>query len=109
MSRPILVHLLPTLVEPAELRDGVAVVIDLLRATSTIVHALAAGAKAVVPCGEIDEAWQVAARSQPGSFVLGGERGGLKISGFDLGNSPSEYTREAVAGNRVIFTTTNGT
>jgi 2-phosphosulfolactate phosphatase len=109
MSRPISVHLLPGLFEPVDLRGGVAVVIDLLRATSTIIHALAAGATSVVPCGEVEEARRLAAQAPSGTFVLGGERGGLKIPGFDLGNSPGEYTREVVAGKTLIFTTTNGT
>jgi len=80
-----------------------------LRATTTIVHALAAGADAVVPCGEIDEAQRLAQGRPLGTVLLGGERGGLKIPGFDFGNSPVEYTREAVAGKTVVFTTTNGT
>ena len=109
MSRPISVHLLPGLFEPADLRGGVAVVIDLLRATSTIIHALAAGATSVVPCGEVDEARRLAAQAQPQTVLLGGERGGLRIPGFDLGNSPGEYTRDVAAGNTLIFTTTNGT
>jgi 2-phosphosulfolactate phosphatase len=109
MSRPIRVHLLPGFFEPADLREGVAVVIDVLRATSTIVHALAAGARSVVPCGEINEARQIAAVEPPDMILLGGERSGLKIPGFDLGNSPTEYAHPTVAGKNVIFTTTNGT
>jgi 2-phosphosulfolactate phosphatase len=109
MARPILVHLLPAHFEPADLRGGVAVVIDVLRATSTIIHALAGGAASVVPCGEIDEAQKLATRFASGTVLLGGERGGLKIPGFDLGNSPREYGHRLVAGKRVIFTTTNGT
>lgn len=109
MSRPVFVHLLPGLFEPPELRGGVAVVMDVLRATSTIIEALAAGAEAVQPCGDIDEARRLAAVAPPGTVLLGGERGGLKIPGFDLGNSPAEYTRKAVAGKTLIFTTTNGT
>ena len=64
-ERPIRVHLLPSLAPPGALAGGVAVVIDVLRATSTIVQALAAGATSVVPCGEIDEARSIAARSGP--------------------------------------------
>ncbi|MSR60463.1 MAG: 2-phosphosulfolactate phosphatase [Planctomycetaceae bacterium] len=109
MNRPIRVHLLPALFEPHELKDGVAVVIDVLRATTTIVYALAAGAARVIPCGEVDEARRLAAGLAPGWVLLGGERGGLKIDGFDLGNSPSEYTAAVVAGKSLVFTTTNGT
>jgi 2-phosphosulfolactate phosphatase len=109
MSRPIFVHLIPALFEPADLQGGIAVVIDVLRATSTIIHALAAGAVAVVPCGEIEEARRVAADAPSGTVLLGGERKGLKIPGFDLGNSPDEYTRRVVAGKKIVMTTTNGT
>ncbi|MBS0265265.1 MAG: 2-phosphosulfolactate phosphatase, partial [Planctomycetes bacterium] len=90
MSRPVFVHLLPSLFEPEDLQGGVAVVIDVLRATSTIVYALHAGAQRVIPCGEIDEARKTAAGLPAGTALLGGERGGLRISGFDLGNSPAE-------------------
>ena len=103
------VHFLPSLVEPESLAGTTAVVIDVLRATTTIVQALAAGAREVLVCGEVDEARQRAAQSAPGTFVLGGERGGRRIDGFDLGNSPSEYTEQTVGGKTVIFTTTNGT
>jgi 2-phosphosulfolactate phosphatase len=109
MKRSIRVHLLPALFEPAELANGVAVVIDVLRATTTIIHALAAGAERVIPCGEIDEARQVASGLPVGTAFLGGERGGIRIPGFDLGNSPTEYDRATVAGKTIVFTTTNGT
>jgi 2-phosphosulfolactate phosphatase len=102
------VHLLPELVEPADMAGRTVVVIDVLRATTTICHALAAGATAVVPCLEIDEA-KAKARAIGSGAVLGGERLGLRIEGFDLGNSPTEYARESVGGRTVVFTTTNGT
>lgn len=102
------VYLLPTLVEPLELADKTVVVIDILRATTTIVHALAAGAVQVVPCLEVDEARQAAAKMAAGA-ILGGERGGRQIPGFDLGNSPAEYTPDRVRNKTVVFTTTNGT
>lgn len=106
--RQIDVYLLPALVEPPALAGKTVVVIDVLRATTTIVHALAEGAAQVIPCLEIDEAKKSAAELS-GASVLGGERGGLPIAGFDLGNSPAEYTRERVSGKTVVFTTTNGT
>lgn len=109
MSYTVSVHWLPILFSPEELRGGIAVVIDVLRASTTIAQALAAGAKAVVPCGEVAEAQAQTANFSAGSFVLGGERGGVKITGFDLGNSPLEYTPETIAGKTVFFTTTNGT
>src|SRR5579864_1736813 len=109
MSRKLFVHLLPALFEPAELEGGVAVVLDVLRASTTIVHALGAGAGSVVPCGEVDETRRLAATFPAESVVLGGERGGTRIGGFDLDNSPASYTNERVHGKTVAFTTTNGT
>ncbi|MDX1946949.1 MAG: 2-phosphosulfolactate phosphatase [Pirellulaceae bacterium] len=107
-SRNIEVFLLPSLVEPADLAGKSVVVIDVLRATTTITHALAAGATEVVPCQEIDEAQKLAA-TLPGTSVTGGERGGRQIPGFDLANSPRDYTPARVGGKTVVFTTTNGT
>ena len=59
--REVFVHLLPKLIPPGSLRGGVAVVVDVLRATTVMVQALAAGCEAIIPCGEIDEAKAVAA------------------------------------------------
>jgi 2-phosphosulfolactate phosphatase len=86
-----------------------AVVVDVLRATTTISQALGAGAAAVAPCRTVEQARELAARFDAGTAVLGGERGGRRIDGFDLGNSPAEYTPERVGGRTVVFTTTNGT
>lgn len=99
----------PSVLEPAALTGTVAVVIDVLRATTTIVHALAAGATSVIPCSEVEEAF--ANREDVGAerCVLGGERHGLLIDGFDLDNSPFSYTPQTVGGKTVVFTTTNGT
>jgi 2-phosphosulfolactate phosphatase len=107
-ARQIDVYLLPALVEPAELDGKVAVVIDVLRATTTIVHALAAGAVEVRPCQEIDDARRLKAELGD-QAVLGGEREGLPIPGFDFGNSPAEYSAQRMRGKTVVFTTTNGT
>lgn len=95
---------------PAELdfSGNTCVVIDVLRATTSMVAALDAGAKAIYPVAEPEDAW--ALRLQLGEdLLLGGERGGLKISGFDLGNSPREYTPQKVGGMLLAMTTTNGT
>jgi 2-phosphosulfolactate phosphatase len=109
-DRPrVFVHLLPSLIPPGSLRGGVAVVVDVLRATTVMVRALANGCEAVVPCGEIEEAQAVAAALPPGTAISGGERGGLPIPGFDLGNSPGEYNREVCEGKTLVMTTTNGT
>ena len=103
------VHFLPQLIEPERLAGGVSLVIDVLRATTTITTALAAGAREVLPCLEVDEARAAAANLPAGQVVLGGERGGVRIEGFTFGNSPREYTPEAIAGKTLVFTTTNGT
>jgi len=108
-SRDVFVHLVPQLVEPTRLRGGIAVAIDVLRATTTIVHALAAGCVCVRPCGEIDEAKTLAASLNPNTTLLAGERGGEPIAGFDLGNSPSEYTSKKCKGKTLVLTTSNGT
>jgi 2-phosphosulfolactate phosphatase len=95
---------------PAEgLAGSTVIVIDVLRATSTICQALASGAREVVPFLEIEDALVVAAKTDRREIVLGGERGGKRIDGFDLGNSPAEYTPLTVGGRRVFITTTNGT
>jgi 2-phosphosulfolactate phosphatase len=103
------VHLLPDLIASEALRGATVVVIDVLRATTTIVQALAAGAREVIPCLEVDEARRVASGFAQNERVLGGERHGVRIDGFDLGNSPAEYTPESVGGRTLVFTTTNGT
>ena len=103
------VYALPSKVTPADMAGGMVVVIDVLRASTTIIHALEAGATEVVPCLEVADAQALAASTPHGQYVLGGERGGLPIPGFDLGNSPGEYRPASVGGKTVIFTTTNGT
>jgi 2-phosphosulfolactate phosphatase len=105
----VFVHLLPRLIPPGTLNGGIAVVVDVLRATTVIVEALASGCKAVVPCAEIEQAKAVAASLQAGSVLLAGERQGLPIPGFDLGNSPGEFVPEVCRGRTLVMTTTNGT
>lgn len=96
-----------------DLSDTVCVVFDVLRATSSIVTALANGAAAIVPVAEISEAldWK---QKHP-EVLLAGEREGLRIRAeltggidFDLGNSPREFTHEKVQGRTIVLTTTNG-
>ena len=97
-----------------DLSRTTAVVFDVLRATSTIVTALANGAEAVLPVSTIEEALQF--RTTRPDVLLAGERDGLRITSkltgsidFDLGNSPREFTREIVSGKTIVMTTTNGT
>lgn len=86
-----------------------AVVIDVLRATTTIITALQNGCPEVLPVELPEEASELARKFGRESHLVGGERKGLKVEGFDLGNSPSEYTREVLVGREVILCTTNGT
>jgi 2-phosphosulfolactate phosphatase len=95
--------------ESGEVAGHTAVVIDVIRATSTIVEALAAGARAVYPTVSTEDAIRIANSLGRDDTLLCGERKGLKIPGFDLGNSPSEFTSESVGGMRLVMSTTNGT
>ena len=104
------VILTPTLVKEDTLKGCLCAVIDVLRATSTIITALANGAPEVLPCITVEEAKKGAASLPKGSRLLGGEEMGQSIPGFDLGNSPLEYlTTEVVSGKVILFSTTNGT
>ncbi|RJP16618.1 MAG: 2-phosphosulfolactate phosphatase [Candidatus Abyssobacteria bacterium SURF_5] len=89
-----------------KVEKAVCVVVDVLRATTTIVTALANQCAGILPVETPEEARRVAAEKQ---YLLGGERNGLKIEGFHFGNSPLEYSRENIFGRFIIFTTTNGT
>ena len=109
MSQLLHVHFLPELIPAASLHGGVAVIIDVLRASSTIVTALGNGASGVIPCGGPRDAQRIGVGLASENVLLGGERHGVRIDGFDLGNSPAEYTTSIVAGRPIIFTTTNGT
>lgn len=109
MSRVITVHLLPTLFEPDEVRDATAVIVDILRASTTMTQALASKAECVIPCATVDDALHLRMVSPQNTCLLGGERGGVKIPDFDLSNSPADYPPEVVQQRIIGFTTTNGT
>ena len=91
----------------SDLRAATCVVFDVLRATSTMLTAFTNGARRIYPTSSVEEARQLKTRLP--DALLGGERHGVRIDGFDLGNSPLEYTPSAVAGQDIIATTTNGT
>lgn len=99
----------PDQVEPPMVAERTAVVIDVIRATSTIVTALASGARAVHPTVSTEDALKLAASLGRDQSLLCGERKGLKVDGFDLGNSPAEYTPDVVDGMHLVMSTTNGT
>lgn len=108
MAKTLRVHFLPDLTTPEALRGATVVMIDTLRSSVTMTEALAAGARAVVPCVELEDV-RIRGNDYPrDEIVLGGERHGVKIDLFDLGNSPTEYTPETVGDKTVLFTTTNG-
>jgi 2-phosphosulfolactate phosphatase len=103
------VYFTPLGPKESDLAGRGVVVIDILRATTTIVTALANGAKAVVPAAASEEAVRLTANLEKDGFLLAGERKSVRIEGFALGNSPREMTPEAVAGKTVFLATTNGT
>jgi 2-phosphosulfolactate phosphatase len=103
-----------------------AVVIDILRATTTMIHALGNGVGRLIPCETVEDAYNVRdmtakqivedrdqtegmRHQHPSRVLLGGERNGVKIDGFDLSNSPKDYVSDRIAGATIGFTTTNGT
>ncbi|MEO2030993.1 MAG: 2-phosphosulfolactate phosphatase [Planctomycetaceae bacterium] len=107
MTTEIQVHLLPDHIPSERLRGGIAVIVDVLRASTTIVSALHHGAAAVIPCSSVDEARTHAAADA--TLLLGGERCGVTIDGFDLSNSPADYAGATIKDRTIAFTTTNGT
>ncbi|HVZ76608.1 MAG TPA: 2-phosphosulfolactate phosphatase, partial [Gemmatimonadaceae bacterium] len=96
-------------VAPGDVAGRMVAVVDVLRASSSIAAALANGARAVIPFQSSDEVVERARSFDRKEVRLAGERRMRAIEGFDLGNSPLEFTREAVEGKTVLMTTTNGT
>lgn len=99
---------------PGEVTEGVlqghqVVAIDVLRASTTICRALVSGAREILPVGEIEEAKRLAETLGRKNTLLCGEREGRIIAGFDLGNSPLEFTPEKVKDKTLVMCTTNGT
>ena len=96
-------------VDPPSLVGATVVVVDVIRATTTITEALANGAKSVLPTTSTEEAVRLATSLGREDTLLCGERKGAKVEGFDLGNSPREFTADVVRGKRLVMSTTNGT
>jgi 2-phosphosulfolactate phosphatase len=103
------VFLTPGEITPNSLSGRTVVVLDILRASTSIVQALSAGAKSIFPVASIEEALRLANTFGRDEVLLAGERKCLPIEGFDLGNSPLEFTRDRVGGKVLVMTTTNGT
>lgn len=99
----------PHEVAPSELANRVVAVVDVLRASTSIAVALANGARAVIPLGSSEEVVSRAKSLARSEVKLAGERKMQPIPGFDMGNSPLEFTREAIEGKTVLMSTTNGT
>jgi 2-phosphosulfolactate phosphatase len=108
VSRTIDVVLTADTVVPRQLSGAAALVIDVLRASTSIITALGNGARDIVPVETVDDA-RARKRELGPEAVLAGERDGDAPQGFDLGNSPAEFTSERVRGRTVIMTTSNGT
>lgn len=108
-KRDVHVYLHPCLIPSERLIDGVAVVIDVLRTTTTIVYALGAEANGIIPCVELEEARQLANEMPVGQCLLAGERKGIPLPDFDLGNSPRKFTTQICKGSTIVLTTSNGT
>ena len=102
------VALLPAAIKPEMLAGHDVVVVDVLRATTTIINALHNGCEQVLPQPGIEQARSCYQAMKPPA-VIGGERNGKIVEGFHNGNSPQEYTPEVIAGKSLILATTNGT
>jgi 2-phosphosulfolactate phosphatase len=103
------VALTPADASGALLEGRAAIVVDVLRATTTVVAACAAGCAQVIPVTDACAARERAQQFRPDEILLAGERGGEPIAGFHLGNSPLEFTADRVRGKTILLTTTNGT
>ena len=90
---------------PGGVEGKQVVVIDILRATTTMCVALDRGCDEMVAVSKVEEALAY----RPKGYMLAGEREGHKVEGFDFGNSPQEYDIEKVSGQKIVITTTNGT
>lgn len=101
-------HFTPDQADELMLRDRTVVVIDVLRASTSIITALHNGAKEIIPVATVEAAVKISGNLFGDVTLLGGERNGKVIEGFHLGNSPFEYTEERVRGKSIVFSSTNG-
>lgn len=92
-----------------DVRGKTVVMIDVLRASSTMVTTLQNGARGVIAVENMDDASKISHNLDAKSFLLSGEKDGITIEGYDLGNSPLEHTEQVVKGKTIILNTTNGT
>ncbi|MDI6808991.1 MAG: 2-phosphosulfolactate phosphatase [Candidatus Eisenbacteria bacterium] len=102
------VYLVPSAVDEGARTDRV-VVIDVLRSCTSLAYAVENGAEKIIPAESVEVATKLLSTLPRDMTLLCGERDGKKIPGFDLGNSPLEYTSETISGKTLIFSSTNGT
>ncbi|TKC01813.1 2-phosphosulfolactate phosphatase [Pedobacter cryotolerans] len=105
MSRTIEVCLTPALLHLYNIENSIVVVIDILRATSSITYGMDNGAEAIIPVAQVEDCLAYAEKG----YLLAAERNGEVVVGYDFGNSPFSYTKEKVASKTIVLTTTNGT
>jgi len=98
----------PTALDENQMNGRTAVVCDVLRATTTAAVALTNGAREVIPVANLGDASSMKLKLDRSTVLLGGERDGQKVDGFDLGNSPFEYSPQIVEHKSVILASTNG-
>ena len=101
-------YFIPHQTDELSLRDKTVVVIDVLRASTTIATALRNGAKEIIPVTTVERAVKISGHLFGDVILLGGERNGKMIQGFNLGNSPADYSEEKVKGKSIIFSSSNG-
>ena len=102
------VHFTPNHLDEMQLKDKNIVIIDVLRASTTIITALHHGAKEIIPVSTVENAVKISGSLFGDVTLRAGERNAKMIEGFNLGNSPLEYTEEVVKGKSIILMTTNG-
>lgn len=105
MQRKIEVCLTPALLDLYAIEESIVVVIDILRATSSMVYGIDNGAEAIIPVSQVEDCLNYTGKG----YLLAAERNGEVVKGYDFGNSPFSYTSEKVAGKTIVLTTTNGT
>lgn len=105
LKKSIEVCLTPALLHLFDTKNSIVVVIDILRATSSIVYGIDNGAKAIIPVAQVDDCLTYTEKG----FLLAAERNGEVVEGYDFGNSPFSYISNKVGGKTVVLTTTNGT
>ncbi|MFS8616379.1 MAG: 2-phosphosulfolactate phosphatase [Solitalea sp.] len=103
--RKIEVCFTPALLPLYDITDSIVVIIDILRASSSICYGIDNGAEGIIPVATVEECMEYGG----GDFLLAAEREGCVVEGFDFGNSPFSYTAEKVKGKKIVLTTTNGT